>query len=428
MPVTFHGGIRFPNALRARKKTACQCALTLFLPESICLPLTVKNTELQACVTTGDTVGVGDRLAYDPQGVYPPLHSGLSGRVEETHNSGQTVDGRHCTVLSVIGDGQQTPGQLLPALPSNAEPSQIVQRMYDAGLVGLGGAGFPTFQKYRHLTARYLLINACECEPLLAADTRLIIDCPDSVSDGITWLMRAAALSPNRVVLCAEQPDALAGLRRLAATKGWRTVRLPEHYPQGSERQLLYSVFGKELPAGRRPTDCGVVVSNVSTAVAMADAARGLPLTHRAVTVSGTVAHPCNLLVPIGTPLRALAAQAQPLITGRRSQLIAGGPLTGVRAAHADAGLPKACGGITVLPTLSHEETPCIRCGACVRACPSRLVPFLLDRAGLAGDFSLCRTLHATACIACGCCSYVCPAHRPLAARITALRQKEASI
>lgn len=425
MPTGFRGGIRFSQPLRTCKEAAGQCAIFPFLPNLLRLPLTEKGTTWQACVAAGDTVGVGDRLAFDPQGVYPPLHSGVSGHVQKVENSAQTVDGRHCTVLTVVADGRQTPGHLLPPLPDDADAPQIVQRLFDAGVVGLGGAGFPTYQKYRGCDARYLLINACECEPFLAADTRLIIDCPDSVRDGIAWLMRAAALPAERIILCAEQPAALTVLRRLAAANGWRAVPLPERYPQGSEKQLLYSVFGKEVPAGRRPADCGVVVSNLSTAVATADAARGLPLTHRVVTVSGAVARPCNLLAPIGTPLRLLAAQAQPLITGRRSQLIAGGPMTGTWAACADAGLPKTCGGITVLPTLPHEETPCIRCGACVRVCPSRLTPFLLDKAGLAGDWPQCRVLHATACIACGCCSYVCPAHRPLAARIALLRQKE---
>ncbi len=420
----FRGGIRFSAALRTAKHNALNSPLTVLLPELIRLPLCERGVQLTPQVTDGDTVGVGDLLAIDENGEHPPLHSGLSGTVTLTENSRLTVDGAPARLLTVTADGKQTAGHLLPALPPDAEAATIVQRMFDAGLVGLGGAGFPTFRKYRDISAAHLLINACECEPYLAADGRLAMEQSDSVRDGVAWLARAGGVPAGGVRLCAESETVVAALRRAAANTGWRVVCLPECYPQGCEKQLIRAVLGKEIPAGSFPNEQGILVSNLATAVAMADAARGLPLTHRAVTVSGEVSRPCNLLVPIGTPFRTLAAQAQPRLTGRRSQLIAGGAMTGRRIKCVDAGLPKQCNGVLVLPTDGNEETPCIRCGACVRVCPSGLAPRLIEQAWLNEDDTLCTSLKPSACISCGCCSRVCPSRRKLAARITAVRRK----
>lgn len=420
MPKPFRGGIRFSHSLHTIKESALESPLRIVTPPLIRLPLTHHIP----CVHEGDTVCVGDRLAMDESGETPPLHSGLSGVVSLEENSRFTVDGTVCRQLVVTGDGLQTRGALLPPLPDDADSPTTVQRMYDAGLVGLGGAGFPTFRKYRDSTARHLLINACECEPYLASDGRLSIEQTDSVREGILRLARAGRVPPEGVTLCAELPAVAAALRRAAQGTVWRVVLLPSRYPQGSEKQLIRAVLHREIPAGSYPIDHGIIVSNLATAVAMADAARGLPLTHRAVTVSGVVRSPCNLLVPIGTPLRLLAAQAEPLITGRKAQLIAGGAMTGRRVSSPDAGLPKTCGGVLILPTVKDEESPCIRCGACVRACPSGLMPYLIDAAWLQNEDAFCASLQPTSCISCGCCSRVCPARRHLAARITHIRRK----
>ncbi len=422
MPKPFRGGIRFSHSLHTIKESTLQSPLRIVTPPLIRLSLSHHTP----CVKEGDVVHVGDRVAIDETGKIPPLHSGLSGIVALEENSRLTVGGSVCRLLVVTGDGLQTQGTLLPPLPDDADAPTTVQRMYDAGLIGLGGAGFPTFRKYRDRTARYLLINACECEPYLASDGRLSIEQTDSVREGVLWLSRAGGLPPEGVTLCAELPAVAAALRRAAQGTAWQVALLPRRYPQGSEKQLIRAVLHREIPAGSYPIDHGIIVSNLATAVAMADAARGLPLTHRAVTVSGMVQSPCNLLVPIGTPLRLLAAQARPLITGRKAQLVAGGAMTGRRVSSPDAGLPKACGGVLILPTVKDEESPCIRCGACVRACPSGLMPYLIDAAWLQNEDDFCVSLHPDACISCGCCSHVCPARRHLAARITHIRRKGA--
>ena len=380
----FHGGIRFPEHLQEIKAAALRSPIAVVTPPLVRFPLCVGTHRFTPCRRDGETVAVGDRLGIDGSGFLPPFHSGLSGTVRLTDRE-----------LTVLGDGKQTRGALLTPLSSTAAPEDIVRRMYDGGLVGLGGAGFPTHRKYAALKASQLLINACECEAYLAADGRLVIEQAETLREGIAWLMKAASVPPSAVYLCAKAPAVIAGLERIAHGTPWRVTAASDRYPQGGEKQLIRSVLNREVPHGCVPTDCGIVVSNVATAAAMADAARGLPLTHRVVTVSGEVAAPCNLLAPIGTPLRFLAACAEPHISGRRAQLILGGAMTGERVASPDSGLPKHGTGVLILPADRREAAPCIRCGACVRVCPSGLMPYLIEAAARQGETALCACITA---------------------------------
>lgn len=423
----FRGGIRFSETLTAAKKAALKVPLRVFTPTVIRHPLQNGRTVFSPTVSEEAYVCVGDIVAIDPSGAMPPLHSGVSGIVHIDKESRLTPDGNPSPLLSVKSDGLMKAATPLPRLSDTADAATIVQRMYDGGLVGLGGAGFPTFQKYQNKSAHHLLINACECEPYLACDGRLVIEQADTVRDGIRYLIRAGHVPENGVYLCAESEIIAEGLQRMADGTAWRVILLPARYPQGSEKQLIRAVLDIETPPGVYPSDWGILVSNVGTAAAMADAANGLPLTHRAVTVSGMVTKPCNIYAPIGTPFCELVSQAEPHITGRRAQFIAGGAMTGQRLVCADAGLPKTCGGVLVLPVESEKESPCIRCGACVRACPSGLMPYLIDGAWLHHEDEFCTKLRATSCISCGCCSRVCPAQRQLAARITHIRRKGVS-
>lgn len=405
MKRTFRGGIVFPAALQNQKENAQASSFLTVFPKELHLSL---DALLKPTVAIGDRVRVGDRLAADPHSKFPPLHCGVSGTVTAIEQS---------SVITVTNDGTNTFGELLPPLSETASREDLLQRMYDAGLVGMGGAGFPTYRKYQATAIRHLLINACECEACLAADVRLSIEYPDMLTEGIRFLATAAGLSPCEAVFCTESPTVAARLSGM----GTRTLLLRSRYPQGSERQLIAAVFGREIPEGSFPTDCGVIVSNVATAVAMAEAAHGLPLTHRSVTVSGEVVRPVNLFAPIGTPFADLIEPAGPLPPRRRCRYIAGGPMTGKPITALEAGLPKTCGGVTVLSALRIKESPCIRCGGCVRVCPAGLMPFRIEAAYLAGE----QDDTATACISCGCCSYVCPAKRNLAAHIGEARREK---
>lgn len=417
MKKTFRGGVADP-ILFQKKQDGAQVAFRLIVPDRVFLPLIFRHRALVSCVGIGDAVQIGQTVIIDQNGHLPPFHSGVSGTVSEVGILHPSADGGAVPTLIIENDHKQTAYPFLPPLTEDCTSEQIVQRMYDGGLMGMGGGGFPTHTKYRGMQAEWLLINGCECEPFLCGDVRLCIEAAASVARGARLFAKAAGVSVERIRLCVESEQAQEALQRTGLT----VCRLPRRYPQGAERQLIYSVLSVSLPDGVFPVERGIVVSNVATAVAMADAASGLTLTHRSVTVSGTVDAPVNLIAPIGTPFTdLLAAVSAP--EGRK-RYIAGGPMTGRRLTSLSAGLTKTCGGLTVLPPLSFEETPCIRCGACVRVCPADLFPFAIDRAALLGDRKRCATLRAEACIRCGCCSYVCPAHRQLAARIGAVQNR----
>lgn len=414
----FRGGIVL-SPTQAIKEAAAGCAVRRITAEALVLSQRQNREILTPCVKEGDRVRVGDKIAYDPAGIVPPLHSGVSGTVTAVGRAYPAADGGEAPSIIIRNDGQDAMGRLMPALSADSEPEAIVQRMFDAGLVGMGGGGFPTYRKYQNTTAKWLLLNGCECEPYLAADVRLCMEQPALVAEGARYLARAAGVAEENVRLCAESQEAVAALR----TTGLPVIPLPKRYPQGSERQLIQAVLGIRLPDGVLPSQQGILVSNVATAAAMGDAARGLPLTHRILTVSGDVKEPVNLLVAIGTPFEAVAARVTVTAKGR-ARYIAGGPMTGRRLTSLKAGIPKTCGGLTIVSSRSYPETPCIRCGACGRVCPASLMPFLIEAAALAADGERCVQLRAGACLSCGCCSYVCPARRPLAARITAVKRQ----
>ncbi len=417
MKKAFRGGVT-DSVLFQKKHDGAQVGFRQVSPDTLFLPLRYRDRNLEPCVALGESVRIGQPIIHDAQAYLPPFHSGVSGTVSGVGILHPSADGGAVPTLMIENDHKQTAYPFLPPLTDTCSPAQIVERMYDGGLVGMGGGGFPTHLKYRDVRAEWLLINGCECEPYLCGDVRLCVEAASQIAIGARLFAKAADVSPEHIRLCVESETAERALQETGLT----VCRLPKRYPQGAERQLIHSVLSVRLPDGVLPFERGIVVSNVATAVAMADAANGLPLTHRSVTVSGVTDSPVNLSAPIGTPFSDLLKTVS--LPSGRWRYIAGGPMTGRRLTSLSAGLPKTCGGLTVLPSAAFRETPCIRCGGCVRVCPSALLPFAIDRAALLGDGKRCVALRAAACIRCGCCSFVCPAHRRLAARIGAVRNK----
>lgn len=415
----FKRGLAFSHDVENKESTA-GLPIEDFEPPELIIPL--RQGFGEACapvVEPGQTIKAGELVGRPLDDRAVPVHSGVSGRVIALEERPTAAGNCLCVVVRSDGNGTKA-----PPLPPVQGAQGLTGLMRDAGLCGMGGAGFPTFLKYAtDQTIRHILINGCECEPYLTCDHALMLREAEKILTGAKAF--ADAVGGATVKICVEdnKPNAIDRLRAAARNSGAEIVVLPARYPQGGERQLIQSVLHEEVPAGKLPADCGVLVSNVATAAAMADALAGLPLTHRIVTISGHVERPANLRVPIGTPVSALLERCgtRPDCIGRW-RLIAGGPMTGTLLDNTAIPVTKVTGGLLLLDPPPVQEHNCIRCGGCSRVCPSRLIPFAIDAAVIAGDMEQCADYHAEQCISCGCCSYICPARRFLATRATLAR------
>jgi electron transport complex protein RnfC len=331
-------------------------------------------------------------------------------------------------VVVIRNDRLDTPAEALHAYGAQEalEPGALFSILREAGIVGMGGATFPTGVKAQSSAGEIdtLIANACECEPYITADHALLRTHPERVLRGLALLRDA--LLPKRTVLAIENNKgaAIPVLRKaLTAFPEIELKILPTRYPQGSEKQLILSLTGRELPPGKLPKDVGCAVFNVSTCAAVSQAVyEGKPLTERIVTVTGSgVKHPRNLCVRIGTPFSAVIEAAGGL-TERAEKVISGGPMMGV--AQADLSVPVSKGTNCILCLTAGREAPdapvCIRCAKCLEVCPMHLQPLYLYRFEAAGDLTALKKLNLTDCIECGCCSYVCPGLLPLVERFRA--------
>lgn len=425
MPIPFRGGVAFGHAAEHKEQTA-QSPIRPFTPAQLVLLMRQGfGAVCEPTVKAGDRVLAGQVVGRPPasQDNRPvfaaPVHCGVSGTVRAVEPRPSAEGETLAVVVDSDGKGEAAP----PLLSANSRDG-IRALMKEAGLTGMGGAGFPTFFKYdTNKPIRYVLVNGAECEPYLTGDHRLMAEQPEQVVAGAKALGLAAG--DAEVFLCVEgnKPDAIARLEDASGPEeNVSVVRLPAKYPQGGERQLIKTVLGREVPAGGLPADCGALVTNVGTAVAMADALRGRPLTHRVVTVSGRVAKPANLYVPIGTRLSDLLEYCGGAVGEDRLLWVAGGPMTGAALATTEVPVTKGTTGLVVLDRPENRESNCIRCGGCARVCPSSLLPFAIDAAVISGDMAACTVYRADQCISCGCCSYICPAKRHLAHRVTMAR------
>ena len=340
-------------------------------------------------------------------------------------------NGRHVKTVPIKAGEEQLSGRALwddvfggdwPRTKLEAYTGkQIAEAVADAGVVGLGGAAFPTHVKLVPNDARpidTLLINGCECEPYLTADYRIMLEAPAPIVTGA--LLAGQAIGADRIIVAIEdnKPAAVESMRSAAEGTNAEVVVLKTKYPMGGERQTIPAAVGRTVPTGGLPLDVGVVVMNVGTAAATARAViRRKPLTHRVVTVSGPgIVEPKNLLVPIGVSYAELIDFCGG-VTADAARVIAGGPMMGFALGELSAPVTKGTSGVTVLTSadvLSADETSCIRCGRCVDVCPLGLVPSRIALAARHNDKDLARRYHTMACVECGCCGYICPASIPL--------------
>jgi electron transport complex protein RnfC len=371
-------------------------------------------------VKKGDAVKKGDLLAKASGFVSVPLHAPTSGTVKMIDKCA----GPTCTLvpsIEIAADGQDAWGECMEPIADwqNTAPDVLKQRVWDAGIVGMGGAGFPSHVKLSpNKPVDTLILNGAECEPYLTADHRLMLEETEKVVIGAAILARILGLGSAVIGVENNKPDAIEKLKKIAGKYNVTVQGLHVNYPQGAEKQLIYALTGREVPIGGLPMNAGCVVQNVASAAAVTDAViSGRPLIERITTVTGEpLVNPGNWRFRLGTPVsKALelcgGIQVQP------AKLLLGGPMMGFAQNSLDVTVMKNTSGILLIPVETasqYTSEPCIRCGRCVEACPMDILPATISQAVENERFDLAAQLNVMACIECGSCSYICPSHRPL--------------
>ena len=375
-------------------------------------------------VQVGDYVKVGQKIGEPTAFISAPVHASISGTVVAIEDRPHANRGQ-CLSVVIESDGKNIlhesvqPNGNLDALTAE----QIVSIVRDAGIVGMGGAGFPTAVKLTPKTpVDTILLNGCECEPYLTADHQLLLCYADEVIFGLKAILKATGAQKGIIVIEDNKPDAVALLQEKTSALENITVCVARtKYPQGAEKMLIKRVTGRQVPSGGLPADVGVVVSNVATAKAISDAvAFGMPLIERIVTVTGEhIAKPGNFLVKIGTSVQALV-DACGGITGTNVTVKAGGPMMGFVQSTLDTPIMKGSNGIIAVDSDISKEVSCIKCGRCVDVCPMELKPLHFSKFADEGNWAGMKQENVMDCIECRCCEYICSSKIPLVKKIKA--------
>jgi len=411
----FKGGVHPPQ----QKNTAEKATVAMGVPSMVLIPMAQHTgAPCQPKVKKGDTVKVGQVIGDTDAYVSAPIHSSVSGtvtRVEPVVLSG----GRPVMCVEIKPDGlQEVAEEVRP--PSVDSKESFLSAIRASGLTGLGGAAFPTHVKLnppKGTRVDTLIINAAECEPYITSDYRECMENTQGIIEGIQHVLKWTGIEKALIGIEENKPEAIKALKRAVSDKPAITVHaLPTRYPQGAEKTLIYTLTGREVPSGKLPADVGCIVMNVASVAFVASYLKtGMPLIKKRVTVDGSaVREPRNVEVLIGTPLKEVFE----FCGGFKSEpgkVIMGGPMMGVSQFSLDLPVLKHTNALLALDASESripEETACIRCGRCVRACPMKLLPLELDRLVKAQQYEEAQRLHLMDCIECGCCVYTCPAKR----------------
>lgn len=392
-------------------------------PDLVIIPMSQHiGAPCKPLVKKGDLVTVGQKIG-DNTGLCVPVHSSVSGKVKAVEPRPHT-NGSNVMSVVIENDHQDT---LCPDIQPRSQeqvdaltPEELIEIIHQGGIVGMGGATFPTHVKLSGGIGKVdtVIVNAGECEPYITADDRLCREYPEQVISGLKIVMRIFGLKEGHIGIEDNKPEAIKALQaQLSSADGIHIDALPAKYPQGAEKQLIYAVTGREVPSGGLPAAVGCAVFNAATCKAIHDVVYdGMPLIKRIVTVSGDIVmEPKNLMVPIGTSfndlLEACGHSENPY------KVLSGGPMMGTALYDLSAPTMKGVNAVTILGhsnAFSVEDSRCLRCGRCVDVCPMHLMPVLMYKALQDDDVELMKHVNMMDCIECGCCAYTCPASVPL--------------
>ncbi|MCL2057144.1 MAG: electron transport complex subunit RsxC [Oscillospiraceae bacterium] len=391
------------------------------VPAEVTLPMKMHGgAPARPVVGPGDSVKAGQLIGEAGGRVSSPVHASVSGKIKSI-NDIDGLTGQKAVSITIAPDGEQTVHEdIAPVNVTNTQ--EFLKAVQDSGVVGLGGAGYPTAPK---LTLKdgvkldYILINGAECEPYITSDTRTMVDEAEYVWQGA--LLLKEYIRPEKIVICIEdnKPEAIKKMRGLSAGVSGMEVRaLPSMYPQGERKVLVYNITGRIVPEGGRLTDVGCIVINCTTVAVIAKYIKtGMPLVSRCVTVDGSaVKNPKNVIAPIGTPIRELLDFCGGLKDDVK-KIILGGPMMGTAVPNLDVPIVKVTNAVLAFSakeSVLSEPSNCIKCGRCIAKCPMGLMPSHIEEAFLLKKVEQLKAYKVNMCAECACCAYLCPAKRPL--------------
>ncbi len=406
--------------LKHNKNTADMPPVRMSIPQRVVLQMSMHIcAPAVPCVKVGDEVKVGQLVGEAAVGLCSPVYSSVSGKVKKIEEI-VALSGAHIQSIVIESDGEQAVCEDITA-PEVSSREQFLDAVKKSGIVGLGGAGFPTYVKLSADVSKIdaIVVNGAECEPYITSDTRTMIDDAQSVAEGIGLLMKY--LEVDRVVVGIEKnkKKCISAMKKATASMAGVEIKvLPSVYPQGGEKVLVYHTLGRVIKEGALPLDCGVVVINCTTVAAIARYIRtGMPLVEKCVTVDGSaVAEPKNVIAPIGTPAKDVFEFCGGF-TKEPVKVLLGGPMMGIPLSDLGAPITKQTNALIALAEADArvpKPTACIKCGKCAATCPFGLSPCDIAAAMKAGDMAALEKLKVNVCMECGCCAYVCPAKKDI--------------
>ena len=421
---SFKGGIHPPHY---KSETEHKAIVTCTLHKKIILPLSQHiGAPCKPLVEVGQHVKAGQKIAQAEAFISAPIHASVSGTVESIAPHPHFTETDIMSITIIPDQEQESVTFQEIANPEKESIEKLKSIVKEAGIVGMGGAAFPTFVKLsppKDKQIDSLIINACECEPFLTCDHRLLLEKTDNLLEGINLILKIIEAPNAYIGIENNKPDAINLVKEAIASKNYKNIQvvsLETKYPQGGEKQLIKAILGREVPLRKLPSEVGAVVQNVGTVVAIYEAIKfGKPLIERVLTVTGPgIKNPQNILAKLGTPIGHLISFCGGWRDEPPAKIIMGGPMTGFAVSNLDIPIVKGSSGILVLPpemvSDANNYLPCVKCGKCAEICPMYFVPSMIGYYAEKKRYRDAEEFGIFNCIECGSCSYICPSRRPL--------------